>query len=43
MPRDSIVRRQKIKVAIAVLAVGTVFSALLARAFIYTAGVPSGR
>ncbi len=43
MPRDPIVRRQKIKVAIAVLAVGIVISALLATALIYMAGPGPGR
>jgi hypothetical protein len=38
MTRDPIVRRRKIKVAVAVLTVGIVISALVATALIYMAG-----
>lgn len=42
MTRDPIVRRRKIKVAVAALVVGLVLSALVAIALLYMAGIPLG-
>ncbi len=42
MTRDPILRRRKIKIAVAALAVGVVMSGLVAMALVYLAGVRPG-